>query len=181
MAGNEFSMTRVQGRPKQERKLSNMKNRNIQLTAMLFVVALAIAPIFQAAAESDAISPEQGPAVTIHTTGNVARGHTSAFVLNMASADLGAALTLGGMYVKFKISGTAIPGVDYVALVSPAFIGHSGYAVLLVKALPNPRAASNRQGFSVVVTLEDGPGYTLGRPSSATMWIQSECVSLNCQ
>jgi len=158
-----------------------MKNRNIQLTAMLFVVALAIAPIFQAAAESDAISPEQGPAVTIHTTGNVARGHTSAFVLNMASADLGAALTLGGMYVKFKISGTAIPGVDYVALVSPAFIGHSGYAVLLVKALPNPRAASNRQGFSVVVTLEDGPGYTLGRPSSATMWIQSECVSLNCQ
>jgi len=174
-------MTRVQGRPKQERKLSNMKNRNIQLTAMLFVVALAIAPIFQAAAESDAISPEQGPAVTIHTTGNVARGHTSAFVLNMASADLGAALTLGGMYVKFKISGTAIPGVDYVALVSPAFIGHSGYAVLLVKALPNPRAASNRQGFSVVVTLEDGPGYTLGRPSSATMWIQSECVSLNCQ
>lgn len=181
MAGNEFSMTRVHGRPKQERKLSNMKNRNIQLTAMLFVVALAIAPIFQAAAESDAISPEQGPAVTIHTTGNVARGHTSAFVLNMASADLGAALTLGGMYVKFKISGTAIPGVDYVALVSPAFIGHSGYAVLLVKALPNPRAASNRQGFSVVVTLEDGPGYTLGRPSSATMWIQSECVSLNCQ
>ena len=174
-------MTRVQGRPKQERKLSNMKNRNIQLTAMSFVVALAIAPIFQAAAESDAISPEQGPAVTIHTTGNVARGHTSAFVLNMASADLGAALTLGGMYVKFKISGTAIPGVDYVALVSPAFIGHSGYAVLLVKALPNPRAASNRQGFSVVVTLEDGPGYTLGRPSSATMWIQSECVSLNCQ
>jgi len=158
-----------------------MKNRNIQLTAMSFVVALAIAPIFQAAAESDAISPEQGPAVTIHTTGNVARGHTSAFVLNMASADLGAALTLGGMYVKFKISGTAIPGVDYVALVSPAFIGHSGYAVLLVKALPNPRAASNRQGFSVVVTLEDGPGYTLGRPSSATMWIQSECVSLNCQ
>jgi len=181
MAGNEFSMKRVHGRPKQERKLSNMKNRNIQLTAMLFVVALAIAPIFQAAAESDAISPEQGPAVTIHTTGNVARGHTSAFVLNMASADLGAALTLGGMYVKFKISGTAIPGVDYVALVSPAFIGHSGYAVLLVKALPNPRAASNRQGFSVVVTLEDGPGYTLGRPSSATMWIQSECVSLNCQ
>jgi len=181
MGGNEFSIKRVHGRPKQERKLSNMKNRNIQLTAMLFVVALAIAPIFQAAAESDAISPEQGPAVTIHTTGNVARGHTSAFVLNMASADLGAALTLGGMYVKFKISGTAIPGVDYVALVSPAFIGHSGYAVLLVKALPNPRAASNRQGFSVVVTLEDGPGYTLGRPSSATMWIQPECVSLNCE
>jgi len=178
-------MTRVQGRPKQERKLSNMKNRNIQLTAMLFVVALAIAPIFQAAAQSDgaaAISPEQGPAVTIHTTGNVARGHTSAFVLAMTSADIKPAeFRLGGMYVKFKVSGTAIQGVDYVALVSPAFIGRSGYAVLLVKALPDRRAASNRQAFSVVVTLEDGPGYTLGRPSSATMWIQPECVSLNCE
>jgi hypothetical protein len=174
-------MTGVPGRPNKERKFSNMKNRNTQLTAVLFVLALAIAPIFQAAAESDATSPEQGPAVTIHTTGNVARGHTSAFVLNMASADLGPALTLGGMYVKFKVSGTAIRGVDYVALVSPAYIGHSGYAVLLVKALPDPRASSIRQAFSVVVTLEGGPGYTLGKPSSATMWIQPECVSLNCE
>jgi hypothetical protein len=77
MAGNEFSMTRVQGRPKQERELSNMKNRNIQLKAMLFVVALAIAPIFQAAAQSDgtdATPPDQGPVVTIHTTDNVTRG-----------------------------------------------------------------------------------------------------------
>jgi hypothetical protein len=177
MAENEFSMTRVQGRPKQERKLSNMKNRNIQLTAMLFVVALAIAPIFQAAA---ATSPEQGPAITIHSTGNVNRGQTSAFVLNMVSADINpAGFVLGGMYVKFTVGGTAIPGVDYVALVSPAFIGHSGYAVLLVKALPNPRAASNRQAFSVEVRLDDGPGYTLGKPSSATMWIQP-CSSANC-
>ena len=159
-----------------------MKNRNTQLTAVLFVLALAIAPILQAAAESDATSPEQGPAVTIHTTGNVARGHTSAFVLNMASADLGPALTLGGMYVKFKVSGTAIPGVDYVALVPPASIGPSptanslttavGFGVILVKTLPDPRASVVRQAYSVVVTLEPGPGYTVGQPSSAEILIK---------
>lgn len=154
-----------------------MKNRKIQLTAMLFVVALAIAPILQAETSPEA----QAPAVTIHSTGNVARGHTSAFVLNMRSADLGPALTLAGMYVKFSVGGTAIPGVDYVALVSPTFIGESGYAVLLIKALPNPRAASARQGFSVVVTLEDGAGYKLGTPKSATMWIESQCASLDCK
>ena len=153
-----------------------MKNRNIQLKAMLFVVALAIAPILQAET-----SPEQGPAIVIHSTGNVARGHTSAFVLNMVSADINpAGFALIGMYVKFKVGGTAIPGVDYVALVSPTFIGQSGYAALLIKALPNPRAALNRQAFSVVVSLEDGAGYKLGAPSSATMWIQSECSSANC-
>jgi hypothetical protein len=171
-------MTRVQGRPKQERKLSNMKNRKIQLTAMLFVVALAIAPILRAETSPEA----QAPAVTIHSTGNVARGHTSAFVLNMRSASLEQpALTLPGMYVKFRVSGTAIPGVDYVALVSPTFIGESGYAVLLIKALPNARAASARQAFSVVVTLEEGQGYSLGSPSAATMWIESQCASLNCK
>jgi len=168
-----------------------MKNRNTQLTAVLFVVALALVPIVQATPRLDGGPtrppaneepyPDGGPdpaaaVITVHSTGDVTRGKTGSFVLNMKPA-----LMLGGMYVNFKVSGTAIQGVDYVALVSPAFIGHSGYAVLLVKALPNPRAASNRQGFSVVVTLEDGPGYTLGRPSSATMWIQSECVSLNCQ
>jgi hypothetical protein len=175
MAGNEFSMTRVQGRPKQEKKSSNMKCRNIQLKAMLFVVALAIAPILQVAAQSDGTDktpPNQGPVVTIHSTDNVTRGHTSAFVLNLNSADLRPATRLGGMYVKFSASGTAIPGVDYVTLASPAYIGRSGYAVILIKALPNLRAASDRLAYSVVITLEDGPGYRLGKPSSATMWIK---------
>jgi len=153
-----------------------MKNRNIQLTAILFVVALAIAPILQAATSPD----EQGPAATIHTTGNVTRGHTSAFVLNLRSADANAGFRLGGMYVKFSVSGTAIPGVDYVALVSPVYIGESGYAVLLIKALRDPRASSNNQAYSVEVKLEDSPGYRLGRPSSAIMWIQP-CSSANCE
>ena len=36
-----------------ERKFSNMKNRNIQLTAILFVVAFALAPIVQARPRPD--------------------------------------------------------------------------------------------------------------------------------
>jgi hypothetical protein len=146
----------------------------IQLKAMLFVVTLAIAPMFQAAAQSDGVavpSPEQGPTITIHSSGNVKRGNTSAFVLNMQSADIKPPLTLSGMYVKFSVSGTAIPGVDYVALVSPAYIGQSGYAVILVKALPDRRGSLINKAYSVVVTLEDGQGYRLGQPSSATMWI----------
>src|SRR5215475_13355875 len=135
MAGNEFSMTRVQRRPKQERKLSNMKNRNIKLTAMLFVVALAIAPILQAETSPE----ENGPTATIHSAGNIARGQTGAFVLNLRSTGLIPPASLGGMYVKFSVGGTAIPGVDYVALVSPVRVGESGYAVLLIKALRDPR------------------------------------------
>ena len=64
------------------------------------------------------------------------------------------ALMLGGTYVNFKVSGTAIAGVDYVLLVSPAYIGQSGYGVIQVKTLPDPRGSSFRQAYSVVVTLE---------------------------
>jgi hypothetical protein len=75
-------------------------------------------------------------------------------------------------YVNFKVSGTAIPGVDYVALVSPAYVGPDGYGVILVKTLPDPRGSSNRQAYSVVVTLEAGLGYALGSPSSTQMMIK---------
>ena len=57
------------------------------------------------------------------------------------------ALMLGGMYVNFKVSGTAIAGVDYVLLVSPAYIGQSGYGVIQVKTLPDPRGSSIRQAL----------------------------------
>ena len=144
-----------------------MKNRNTQLTAVLFVLAFALAPIVQAAPD-----PEGGPdpaaaVITVHSTGDVTRGKTGSFVLNMKPA-----LMLGGMYVNFKVSGTAIQGVDYVALVSPAYIGQSGYGTILVQTLPDPRASSIRQAYSVVITLKDGAGYSVGAPSSATMWIK---------
>ncbi len=159
-----------------------MKNRNTQLTAVLFVLAFALAPIVQAAQQcgggpthllaNEAPQPDGGPdpaaaVITVHSTGDVTRGKTGSFVLNMKPA-----LMLGGMYVNFKVSGTAIPGVDYVAPVSPAYIGQSGYAVILVKALPDPRGSSIRQAYSVVITLEPGAGYAVGQPSSATMWIK---------
>jgi hypothetical protein len=109
----------------------------------------------------------QLPAITIYSTGDVVRGKTGSFVLNMNPP-----LLLGGTYVNFKVSGTAIPGVDYTALISPGYIGQSGYAVLSVKTLPDPRGSFNAQAYSVVVTLEPGAGYRVGEPSSATIWIK---------
>jgi hypothetical protein len=140
-----------------------MKNRNTKITAVLFMVAFALAPIVQAALPEG----ENLPAITINSTDNVTRGKTGSFVLNMKPA-----LMLGGMYVKFSVGGTAIPGVDYVALVPPAYIGQSGYGTILVQTLPNPRGSADRQAYSVVVKLEAAPGYALGQPSSATMWIK---------
>jgi len=159
-----------------------MKNRNTQLTAILFVVALALAPIIQAGPRPDggptyppaneAPYPDGGPdrasaVITIHSTGDVSRGKTGSFVLDMKPR-----LMFGAMFVNFTVSGTAVPGVDYVALVSPAYIGQSGYGTILVQTLPDPRGSANRQAYSVVVTLEAGLGYAVGAPSSATMWIK---------
>jgi hypothetical protein len=176
-----------------------MKNRNNQLTAILFVVALALASIVQAGPRpdggptyllvNDAPRPDGGPArlandrvnanseaipegenrpaITIHSsTDSVTRGKTGSFVLDMHP------LMFGGMYVNFSLSGTAIPGVDYVQPLSPAYIGSSGYGVILIQTLPDPRDSSIRRAYSVVVTLETGAGYALGVPSSATMWIK---------
>jgi hypothetical protein len=111
--------------------------------------------------------PAQSAVVTIHSTDNVTRGKTGSFVLNMSPA-----LMLGGLYVNFSVSGTAIEGVDYVALVSPAYIGQSGYGVIQIQTLPDPRGSSIRKAYSVVITLKDGAGYSVGVPSSATMWIK---------
>ena len=159
-----------------------MKNRNTQLTAVLFVIAFAFAGIVQATPRLDggpthppaneAPYPDGGPdpaaaVITVHSTGDVTRGKTGSFVLNKKPA-----LMLGGMYVNFSVSGTAIQGVDYVALVSPAYIGQSGYGTILVQTLPDPRGSANRQSYSVVVTLKPGLGYAVGAPSSATMWIK---------
>ena len=124
---------------------------------LVFVLASAITQLRGEASENPA--PEQLPVVSIHSTGDVTRGKIGSFVLAMSQS---AAIT--GVpyyhYVNFKVSGTAIPGVDYVALVSPANVGPYGYGVILVKTLVDPRGFS-RQSYSVVVTLEPGVGYTL--------------------
>jgi hypothetical protein len=103
------------------------------------------------------------PVVTIHSTGDVTRAKTGSFVLNMNP------IVFGGMYVNFSVSGSAIPGVDYVPLVSPAHIGQSGYGVILVQTLPDRRVPL--ESYSVVVTLKPGPGYTVGQPNLAQMMI----------
>ena len=110
---------------------------------------------------------EKLPVITIHSTGDVTRGKTGSFVLNMNPP-----IMLGGTYVNFSVSCTAIPGVDYVPLVSPAYIVQSGYGVILVQTLSDPRASSLRQSYSVVVNLEPGPGYAVGEPKSARMMIK---------
>ena len=107
------------------------------------------------------------PVITVHSTDNVSRGKTGSFVLNMKPA-----LMFGGTYVNFTVSGTAIKGVDYVALVSPAYIGQSGYSVIQVQTLLDSRGSSSRQAYSVVVTLEPGAGYALGEPKSAQLTIK---------
>jgi len=115
------------------------------------------------ASEDDALMP----LITIHAVDNVTRGETGTFVLDMKPA-----LMLGGMYVKFSVGGTAAEGVDYVATVSPAYIGKSGYGLIQIKTLPERRGLAVRQAYSVVITLEDGAGYSLGKQQSAIMWIK---------
>src|SRR6266581_883103 len=174
-------MRRGQRRPKNEKENKIMKNQNIVFIAIAFGLAFALAPVTKAgpspgggpshpppneSANSAYLTSPEGenlPVVTIHSAGNILRGKTGSFVLDMKPA-----LMFGATYVKFSVSGTAIPGVDYVAFVSPAYIGQSGYGTILVKTLPDPRAF-DRQAYSVVVTLEPGLGYALGEPKSAQM------------
>jgi hypothetical protein len=79
---------------------------------------------------------------------------------------------LGGTYVNFSVSGTAVNGVDYKLLSSPAYISQSGYGVIQIETLANPRGSAFNQAYSVVITLQAGAGYKLGKANSAIMWIK---------
>jgi hypothetical protein len=188
-ARNEFSKTRGQRRPKTMKGKQIMKHQNITVIAIAFTLAFALAPVIKAspipggvpttstaANQQPSSEGENLPMVTIHSAGNVVRGKTGSFVLDMKPA-----LGFAAMYVNFKVSGTAVAGVDYVALVSPAYIGQSGYATILVKTLRDPRGSSSGQKYSVVVTLEPGAGYALGNATggarSATIWIEPSAIS----
>ena len=110
---------------------------------------------------------QQIPVVSIHSTDNVSRGKIGTFVLTASPSS-----PLATTFVKFSVAGTAIPGVDYTVLVSPASIGPSGFGAILVKTLPDPRASAVPRAYSVVVTLEPAPGYVLGESTSAEMFIK---------
>ena len=149
--------------------------RKIILTlALAFVLGSAITHVHGATQGSSpsVIGPpdQQFPVVTINSvtaSAVVTRGQIGTFVLSVKPQIL-----LATTFVNFSVSGTAIPGVDYTPLVSPASIGQSGFGVLLVKTLPDPRASFVPQAYSVVVTLEPGLGYAVGQPSSAQMFIK---------
>jgi hypothetical protein len=158
-----------------------MKNQNIVFIAIAFALAFALAPVTKAAISpqggptypppnervSDSPEGENLPVVTIHSAGNILRGKTGSFVLDMKPV-----LMFGATFVKFSVSGTAVAGVDYVPLLSPAYIGQSGYGVISLATLPDPRAQSFHQAYSVVVTLEPGLGYFIGEQKSALIWIK---------
>jgi hypothetical protein len=152
---------------KTRKKITSMKTKII--SKLLFTLGLAFVLV-------SAITEVHGGIVTIQSTGNVSRGQTGSFGLFMAPP-------IGGTYVNFSVGGTAIPGADYFPLISPAYMVPlpncvppptqfcPRYAVIPVKTLPDPRGSFSPQAYSVVVTLEPGPGYTIGEPSSAQLMI----------
>ena len=175
-----------------------MKNRNNKITAVLFAVALALASTVQATPSPgggpSTVKPPPGstvrppplvanqdasengeaysersslPVVTIHSTDNVVRGKTGTFVLQMKPA-----LMLGGTYVNFSLSGTAVNGVDYKLLASPAYISQSGYGTIQIETQADPRGSAFNRAYSVIVTLTSGAGYSIGKSSQAIMWIK---------
>ena len=149
----------------QLRMKTKIISRTLLSLGLVFVLVGAITRVHGGSLASP--QDVQPPVVTIYSTGDVTRGKTGSFVLDMKPP-----LVFGGTYVNFTVSGTAIPGVDYVALVSPAFVAASGFGVILVKTLPDPRGSFIRQAYSVVVTLEQGAGYAVGKPSSAQILIE---------
>jgi len=174
-----------------------MKNQNIVIIAMVSALAFTLAPFTGAqpspqggptkeatatgaaapVASATSTNPEDAalPVITIHSAGNILRGKTGSFVLKMSPS-----VMLGGMYVNFKVSGTAVAGVDYASLLSPTFIGKSGYGVISLKTLANPRGSSDHKAYSVVVTLEPGAGYAVSKPNSAIIWITTGCELEAC-
>jgi len=150
-------------------KTKIIKNLVLSL-GLVFVLGSAIT---QVRGDSEAIQPPGQLVATIHSSGDVNRGQTGSFVVDMrqiTSSDKGYIPYFP--YVNFSVSGTAIPWVDYIALVPPAQVGPEGYGVILVKTLPDPRGSGNRQSYSVVVTLNSGLGYALGQPTTAKMIIK---------
>jgi hypothetical protein len=153
---------------KQERK-NKMKQSIHMKTGIIGKILVSLSLVFVLGSAIAQLRGEEDklPLITIHGTADVTRGvKPGVFVLRMNP------VLFGGMYVNFRVSGTAIAGVDYISLISPAHIGQSGYGALLVETLPDRRAPALRRSCSIVVTLEPGPGYAVGDPKSAEMTIE---------
>jgi hypothetical protein len=157
-------------------RITNMKTKIISKILLtlgsVLVLGSAVTPPVHGATQPSSPSvirspDRQFPVVTIQSNDNVTRGQIGTFVLSVNSK-----IQLATTFVNFSVSGSAIPGVDYTPFIPPVSIGQSGFGVLLVKTLPDPRASVVPQAYSVVVTLEPGLGYAVGQPSSAQMFIK---------
>ena len=76
------------------------------------------------------------------------------------------------------MGGTAVNGVDYKLLVSPCYVSQSGYGVIQIEPLADPRGSAISQALSVEITLQAGAGYSVGKNNSAIMWIKPVAVAL---
>ncbi len=159
-----------------------MKHQKTVVITVMSALAFALATVTNAAQSLeggpsvDPILATAPPVITVHSTDNVTRGNTGSFVLvrglGNTPEDMRFSLMSSATYVNFKVSGTAIAGVDYELLVSPAYVGRSGYGVIQVKTLRDQRGLASNKAYSVTVTLEPGAGYGIGAARSATMWIK---------
>ena len=148
---------------------TNIISKLLLSLSLVFVLGSAIN---QVRGDTDSFTPVFG----IHSTGDVTRGKTGSFVVARTNVNPG---PWAATYVNVSFGGTAVAGVDYVAVAPQILIGKSGYAVISIKTMPDRSPVPHK--VSVVVTLRPGPGYTVGAPSSATMWIEP-CASLaGCQ
>jgi hypothetical protein len=76
------------------------------------------------------------------------------------------------LQVFFTISGNAIPGTDYAALASPITIPAGTNSVILPVNVLND---STREGNeTVILTVVNGPNYTVGSPANATVTITDD-------
>ncbi len=129
-----------------------MKNQNIVFIAIAFALAFALAPVTR---RRRALAVALPPPLLVRTTSlrvsnsplspSIAPGISSGERSVHSSWSMKPALMFGATFVNFKISGTAVAGVDYVSLLSPAYIGQSGYGVISVATLPDPRGPVFRQ------------------------------------
>ena len=72
----------------------------------------------------------------------------------------------------FSLSGTAVQGADYKLVASPVYISQSGYGTIQIETLADLRGSAFNQAYSVIVTLNAGAGYAVGKSNSAIMWIK---------
>ena len=95
---------------------------------------------------------------------------TGTFKISLAQINTGAAIT-----VNYTVEGTATPGTDYTALSGTASIPNGQqYASLTVTPVNDTEVESSE---TVIVKLASGEDYTIGNPSSATVYITSEDVA----